>query len=184
MEGRDAEQLAEILAATRQDRSNDTAKRRLEEIVHRLCVLISRDRPIALRRLQEEQQKVLDAARDGTTSKHVFLPSPRELLAKGLMDFWREIGEDVAGIEVWEGYCFVTRCQWFVVAGDPEEVMEPVWDYVIDPMPAGVLVFGVDRTSAAAGILCLAPLTPWQKGYTGMPEQRVRAQEAAAEAAQ
>jgi hypothetical protein len=64
------------------------------------------------------------------------------------------------------------------VIAEPEAVMEPTWDYIIDPLTSGVLHFDADGHVTNGGTLIIAPQSSWQQGYSGMPEARLRQVEA------
>lgn len=153
-------------------RPNEIAKKRLEEVVRRAVVLVQRDKEKILEILRAESAKIIEECRNGTRPRHSFLPTLPEIFAKKMWDAWTE--EERVDIEVFEGYCFVGRHQWFVVSGDPEEVEEPNWEFVIDPIPNGLLVFGKDTLSSAT-VLVIPPLSLWAKNYLGAPEAMMRA---------
>jgi hypothetical protein len=160
-------------------RPHELAKRRVEARVSAIVGLIQRDKLGVLKAIQDEQNKLIEECRSGARPKHSFLPMVGEIFAKRLHDSWTE--EEREGIQVFEGYCFVGRHQWFVISGDPDEVQEPYWDYVVDPLPSGLLVFGVG-SRVPADVVVAPPLSLWAKNYLGAPEEMMRLSEATAAA--
>lgn len=170
-------------------RPHEVLKRYAEGVVYNLVRQIQADRPAILAKLEEERRAFVEECRTGKRPKYSFLPTTQELFAKRLWDSWAadplHLPKDLGvKIEVWEGYCFLARSQWFVVSTDPERVMEPFWDYIVDPLPSGILTFDSAGKASTVGIIVIAPQSSWAKNYAGMPENLMREQEAATAAAE
>jgi hypothetical protein len=159
---------------------HEAAKIRVELTAQKLVSLIHRDGLKVLKAISDENLRLVDDCKAGIKPKHSFVPSTAEVFAKRLYDGWTE--EERQGIEVFEGYCFLAMTQWFVVAGVPEEVEEPFWYYVVDPIPSGIRVFSEDdKCLRSASIFVIAPQSPYAKNYSGQPEHVVREREKASE---
>jgi len=150
---------------------HEIAKRHIEETVFRLVKLAQRDKQKMLDALNEERVKLIEECRNGTRPRHSFLPMVQEVFAKRLLDSWTE--EEQKDIQVFEGYCLAGKHQWFVVGGEPEEVQEPQWDYIVDPLPSGLLIFGPSGT-IPTDIIVVPPMSLWAKMYLGAPEEMMR----------
>jgi hypothetical protein len=160
---------AEVAAATL--KPHEIAKRKVEQTVFRLGALVQRDKAKMLTLLREESDKLVEECRNGTRPRHSFLPRVQEVLAKRLFDSWTE--EERADIQIFEGFCFVSKHQWFVVSGEPDEVQEPYWDYLVDPLPVGLLILSKDG-AASADVVIIPPMSLWAKNYLGAPEEMMR----------
>lgn len=168
--------------ASESAKPHETAKRNVELLVFGLVKLIQQDRDRVLAQIQEERAQFIKECREGIRPKYSFVPSVQETFSKRLWDSWDDVVKRIppgvpARIEVFEGFCYLARTQWFQVITEPEAVMEPTWDYIIDPLPSGVLHFGADGRVANTGTLVVAPQSSWQRAYAGMPEALVRQQE-------
>lgn len=153
---------------------HEVAKRHVEETVFRLVKLVQRDKQKILCVLNEERTQLIEECRNGTRPRHSFLPMVQEIFAKRLLDSWTE--EEKKDIQVYEGYCLAGKHQWFVVGGEPEEVQEPYWDYIIDPLPAGLLIFGPNGT-ISTDVVVVPPMSLWAKMFLGAPEEMMRLSE-------
>jgi hypothetical protein len=174
LEPEDVNKLADAVkeeSAIAPPRPHELAKRRIEETVFRLVKIIQRDKQRVLSILREESDRLIEECRNGTRPRHSFLPMAQEVFAKRLLDNWTE--EEQKDIQVFEGYCLAGKHQWFVVSGEPEEVQEPYWDYIVDPIPGGLLVFNKDD-GAPADIVVIPPMSLWAKNYLGAPEEMMR----------
>ncbi len=161
-------------AAGAEPKPNELAKRRVEEVVRALVARIQRDKDKILEQSRVETEQLIEECRNGTRPRHSFLPRTQEVFAKKMWDSWTE--EERENVQVFEGYCFVSKHQWFVVSGDPEEVEEAYWDYVVDPLPLGLLVY-TTSTAAPATVIVAPPMSLWQKVYLGAPEEMMRLSE-------
>jgi len=164
-------------------RPHEQVKQLTERVTYNLMQRIAADRAKMLETLREETRVFVEECRSGKRPKYSFIPTTQEVFAKRLWDSWSEESKklpDDCGVrvDVIEGYCFLMRSQWFIVSADPERSMEPHWNYVVDPLPSGVAVFSDDGHINPAGIVVIAPQSPWQQNYTGQPEEHVRQQEA------
>jgi hypothetical protein len=155
-------------------RPNEIAKRRVEDTVRRLVSLIQRDKEKILEVLRVESAQLVEECRTGARPRHSFLPMTQEIFAKRMWDLWTE--EERKDVQVYEGFCFVGRHQWFVAAGEPEEVEEAYWEYIIDPLPLGLRVYTAD-VAAPANVIVAPPMSLWQKNYLGAPEEMMRLSE-------
>jgi hypothetical protein len=155
-------------------RPNEIAKQRVEEKVYQLVARIQRDKDKILEMLHTESEKLIEECRNGTRPRHSFLPRTQEVFAKRMWDSWTE--EERKDVQVFEGYCFVSKHQWFVVSGEPEEVEEPYWDYIIDSLPLGLLVFSAN-SNTPTNVIVAPPMSLWQKVYLGAPEEMMRLSE-------
>lgn len=165
MDTRDAD-LLHAAVLQNNPRPHEEAKQRVEATVNRLVTLIRRDCGSALRRIGQNLERFrAEAVASGLPTS--LLPMPGELLAVELYDSWTD--EEKADVQLFAGYCFTAKHKWFVVEGDPEAVQEPLWRYVIDPLPVGILVFGEQATAAPAGVLVTSPMSAWSRIYTGVP---------------
>jgi hypothetical protein len=165
-------------------RPHEAAKAYAEKVAYQLAQRIHRDGPGLLATLREESRKFIEECRSGARPRYSFLPTVQEVFAKRLWDSWSdEVKKLPEGcgvrIEIWEGYAFLARAQWFVVSADPEKVLEPFWDYIIDPLPNGLLLFDDNGKASNANLIVIAPQSAWLKNYAGAPEEIVREQEAA-----
>lgn len=158
-------------ADTREMKPHELAKKKVEETVFRLAAIVRRDKEKMLAVLREESDKIIEECRNGTRPRHSFLPRIQEIFAKRLYDGWTE--EEREGVQVFEGYCFVSKHQWFVVSGEPDEVQEPYWDYLVDPLPVGLLTFSASGV-ASVDIVVTPPMSLWAKNYLGAPEEMMR----------
>ena len=168
--------------ATAPAKPHELVKRLAELVTFELVKRIQQDRPALLQALTEEARVFIEECRTGKRPKYSFLPTMPEIFAKRLWDSWSEETRRLpegCGIKVavWEGLSFLARAQWFVVSADPERVLEPFWDYIIDPLPSGLLLFDKEGNASSSGTLVIAPQAPWRQNYSGMPEELLREQE-------
>jgi hypothetical protein len=164
-------------------------KQLCERIAFQLTQLIHKYRDEVLATMRVEQQKFVEECKNGTRPRYSFLPTVQETFAKRLWDILPEETKKLPAdcgvtVEVHEGYCFLARSQWFVVTAEPERVLEPMWSYIVDPLPFGVVVFDATGTAQPGRMLITAPNSSWTKNYAGVPEEVAREQERIDDAAQ
>jgi hypothetical protein len=139
-------------------------KARLRAIVDRCVALIVRDRPKLLEQLDAEGRGITEEVWSGNRPNQ-FLPMPTEELAARLWDGWTE--EEREEIVVEAGYYILDHKAWFRVVGNPELVEEPMWSYVIDPIPVGVTFYN-RRGEPAATVKVLEPMSADTRMYASV----------------
>jgi len=187
VQAHEIQRLTDLVDASLADapsQSHELVKMHTELVALALVRRIQQDRDALLTQMREEHRVFIEECKTGVRPRYSFLPTIQETFVKRLWDSWSEeskrLPEDCGiHVDVVEGYCFLAYAQWFCVSADSERVMEPIWRYIIDPLPSGIMIFDKEGKPSVGTSLVIAPNSPWGKNYHGMLEEDVRRQEAA-----